>query len=521
MSYDEANYSPNIGRGNPTTSRVWDSTKDINPTNPSAYIATHAKFDGYGNLIESTDAKGNFSITETSALYNYAFPTKTKSPAVMVNGVSTIFEINFVYDFNTGLMKSTTDANGKTTEMFYDESLRPIKTIAANGHQTITEYGVGTSAETRYTKVKTQIDATNWKEGISWYDGLGRTFKTQSVDSNGDVFTETEFDSSGRPWRSTNPYRNGEAKIWTTAVYDNAGRIKESITSDGAKVKTDYAVAVTGNQIGIAITVTDQALKQRRSITNALGQITRVDEPNNTGELGTVDAPNQPTFYTYDNLDNLITVNQDVQTRNFVYDSLSRLKTATNPESGTINYTYDANNNLQTKTDARNIKTIHDYDSLNRIKKRCYTIPNPQVNLTDCGTLTASDTNLNTPAVTFEYDNVTNAKGSLTKVTTGNTSNPFSTTEYNSFDIMGRVMSHKQTIEGNIYNTSYVYNLSGGLIEETYPSGRVVKTTLDADGDLQQIQSKKLKRINYLMQVRKFSSVFQKLWYKPIKNLYQ
>jgi RHS repeat-associated protein len=36
-----------------------------------------------------------------------------------------------------------------------------------------------------------------------------------------------------------------------------------------------------------------------------------------------------------------------------------------------------------------------------------------------------------------------------------------------------------------------LYNLSGALIEETYPSGRVVKNTLDADGDLQQIQSSK------------------------------
>jgi hypothetical protein len=30
------------------------------------------------------------------------------------------------------------------------------------------------------------------------------------------------------------------------------------------------------------------------------------------------------------------------------------------------------------------------------------------------------------------------------------------------------------------------------LIEETYPSGRVVKNTLDIDGDLAQVQSKKL-----------------------------
>ncbi len=65
-------------------------------------------------------------------------------------------------------------------------------------------------------------------------------------------------------------------------------------------------------------------------------------------------------------------------------------------------------------------------------------------------------------------------------------------TKYNSFDILGRVLSHSQITDGNTYNSSYVYNLSGALIEETYPSGRVVKNTLDQDGDLQQVQSKKL-----------------------------
>jgi YD repeat-containing protein len=51
-----------------------------------------------------------------------------------------------------------------------------------------------------------------------------------------------------------------------------------------------------------------------------------------------------------------------------------------------------------------------------------------------------------------------------------------STTEYTSFDILGRVTGHKQTTDGTDYVTGYTYNLSGALIEETYPSGRVVGT---------------------------------------------
>src|SRR5690606_17306461 len=102
---------------------------------------------------------------------------------------------------------------------------------------------------------------------------------------------------------------------------------------DSAVVTTAYSLATSGSQIGTTVTVTDQAGKLRRSITNGIGQLTRVDEPNASNQLGAVDNPNQYTAYSYDLLNNLTTVNQGVQTRTFSYDNLSRLKSAVNPES--------------------------------------------------------------------------------------------------------------------------------------------------------------------------------------------
>jgi YD repeat-containing protein len=72
------------------------------------------------------------------------------------------------------------------------------------------------------------------------------------------------------------------------------------------------------------------------------------------------------THYAYDVLDDLTAVTQAGQSRTFVYDSLKRLKQATNPESGAVNDAYDGNSNLQTKTDARSITTTFAYDALNR-----------------------------------------------------------------------------------------------------------------------------------------------------------
>jgi YD repeat-containing protein len=80
----------------------------------------------------------------------------------------------------------------------------------------------------------------------------------------------------------------------------------------------------------------------------------------------------QPTSYAYDVFGNLTTVTQGSQMRTFTYDSLSRLRTAVNPESGSISYQYDDNGNLLVKTDARGVSAHFEYDSLNRIKRRWY-----------------------------------------------------------------------------------------------------------------------------------------------------
>ena len=206
------------------------------------------------------------------------------------------------------------------------------------------------------------------------------------------------------------------------------------------------------------MTVTDQALKNRRSVTDALGRLARVDEPDVQGNLTLA------TDYTYDVLNNLRIVQQGGQTRNFVYDALSRLTSASNPESGIVSYDYDNNGNLKTKIDARNVMTTYVYDELNRVKTRSY----------------AGETSgYQTPAVNYTYDGagsipaIANSLGRLTKVTNG-----ISSTEYTAFDALGRVKASRQTTSINginhPYDFSYTYDLAGNLKTETYPSGIVV-----------------------------------------------
>jgi hypothetical protein len=45
-----------------------------------------------------------------------------------------------------------------------------------------------------WVKSRTQIDAQNWAESITYFDGLGRAYKSEEVNSQGNIFVEKEFD---------------------------------------------------------------------------------------------------------------------------------------------------------------------------------------------------------------------------------------------------------------------------------------------------------------------------------------
>lgn len=483
--FDESGRSPGY-RGNPTTAKVWDSTKGV-VTNTSAYISTSARFDQWGNQYEATDAKGNTTTTTFDSTYN-TFPIQVTAPVpdpTNTHGSNAGFVTSATFDPTTGLPLTATDTNGLETRIEYDPvMLRPLTTKTYYA-----ENQVGSTAETIYhdepnnywVKNRSQIDTNVWAETITYFDGLGRAWKTEEVNSNGNIFVEKEFDAEGRVRRVSNPFRLGETKVWTTNVYDEASRIKEVILQDGATIKTDYGVSVSG-VVGITKQITDQAGNRRRGISDALGRMVRVIE----------DPAGQALFtdYVFDTLGKLRKTVQGDQNRFFMYDSLGRLLYAKQPEQDTrsafvatdpvtgnsawsVKYEYDDNANITRTTDARGAYIDGTYDNLNRLKVRDYSDPG-------------------TADVSFFYDGKglgsvpARSNGKTTKVTSS-----ISETRYTYFDELGRLKNHEQITDGQTYSTEYAYNLSGGLVSETYPSGRIVNYDINTDGDLSRVWGQK------------------------------
>ena len=216
---------------------------------------------------------------------------------------------------------------------------------------------------------------------------------------------------------------------------------------------------------------------------------TTAADPELAGGYNPGDVNNQTyaTLYQYDALGNLLCVEQHGgvtgtgcsaspasdasspwRVRRFTYDSLSRLLTAHNPESGTITYSYDADGNLLQKTSpapnqiSSATQTIsYCYDELHRVTGKAWS---------------AQTCPLSSRVVTYTYDSGANAKGKLTGVTDQAGSAGYS------YDVLGRLASETRVIAGVSKSISYEYNLDGSLKTLHYPSGAAITYAPDSAG---------------------------------------
>ncbi len=285
------------------------------------------------------------------------------------------------------------DANGIVSSGYYSDSLdRPTQLIrAVNG-------GADTNSQVTFAYddvnhiITSTGDQSSYNDNLlktqTLYDGLGRTTEKRQYEGGSNyIAVQIQYDALGRPYQTSNPFRpwQSETAVWTTMGFDALGRVVLVTTPDSAVVGTAYS--------GSRVLVADQVGKKRISLTDGLGRLKEVWEVTSSDSAteslsfpgDSSIAAGYVTRYDHDTLDNLTSVSQRVgtsgtnQTRSFVYDSLKRLTSASNPESGTISYDYDANGNLLHKTDARSITATYVYDSLNRVTSRSYSDSTPTV----------------------------------------------------------------------------------------------------------------------------------------------
>ncbi len=500
--------------GNVKYEERWDSVKPTTMPGLGTLSAANAQvltrgYDSVGNLIE-IGAPGIIGAPEIHTTIHYdslpgvdgpgPYPTRV----VYAPGMALARTWSYDWDDASGWLKSSTDVdNALTTEYSYDALGRPLTVKEAGERTTAIVY------DDRNRRVTTSSDLLTLGDGklqtIAQHDMLGRVIETRVSDgdalstSNGIVTTTRYIHTAGAPLKvvTSAPYRPpADATLERTCTqFDRLGRPTAIGVFRGAPAPADCEMASasrTGRTriayIADQTTITDPAGKTRVEFRDALGRLVQVTE-----DPGADPKLNYVTMYNYDPLDNLIRVYQyghymtpagDVQppptqSRSFDYSSLSRLTSATNPESGTTSYTYHDAGNLETRTDARGVLAKYCYDALQRLKTIKYTIPpDPTPEM-------PNDCPAPTPDVTYHYHMSGSPNiGQLESIV----SDAAEATDI-SYDALGRVTSMSQTIAGHpdTFTFANTYYKNDALKTQTYPSGRMVTYDVDDAGRVEDV----------------------------------
>lgn len=463
-------------RGNATTIKQWRNTD-------GAWLNTNNQYDDAGNALKITDPLGH--ATQFGYTDSWGNTTCTPTGGSGAAYVSTVTDAllhvrSTAYNSCTGTPSSATDVNSKTTTFTYDLMNRVLTKNLPDGGQTSMTYNdvlpVSFTSSTKITTTPSLLLLTT----AMIVDGLGRPTQLQlTSDQQGTVYTDTTYDALGRKSTVSNPYRTFSDSTYgiSTTNYDALGRITKVIPPDG----TTSANNITTTYSGRCTTVTDQAGKSRTSCADALGRLIQAIE-----DPGTSPHLNFETDYAYDVLDNLLCVGQkgtntgsfttcaavpaSWRPRNFIYNSLSQLTQASNPESGTISYGYDAAGNLSSKTSpapnqtgASTVTLSYCYDALNRKTSKAYT---------------AQSCPMASPVASYFYDQtsyngltIANGIGRRTGMSDA------AGAEAWSYDItagVGWKTTDKRTTNGISKITIAQNNLAGSVASLTYPSTRVI-----------------------------------------------
>ncbi len=202
-------------------------------------------------------------------------------------------------------------------------------------------------------------------------DGLGRAVSTLVSAPGGAIESDTTYDALNRVSCVTNPYISTPSGYYTCKTYDALSRplaLYQGSTStsspNGDEKQWSYS--------GLTTTATDEILNKSKATTDFLGRIVGANEPTVNNSTSTMLS----TTYTYSvygltNVDQTGVSGETARTRYFDYDSLGRLTTAYNPETGAIGYSYPVSGTLCaydpslpcSKTDHRAVTTTYGYST--------------------------------------------------------------------------------------------------------------------------------------------------------------
>ena len=368
-----------------------------------------------------------------------------------------------------------------------------VNSINGNGSSPVTAYLNG--AYVMLTS-KASGSGTNYSLSVSVVDddptdwpapSFGASASGPNLTGGADASYSTVYDTGTVTVTVTGP-----SSVTETVPYDQSSSPSSIAGAIAGKFNSDGNPLVTAANSGGALTLTAKTsgagISYSISGSSATSQGQYFGSPSFSAGSGSVAGGQNPgpgglaypfvTTYQYNARGDLTDVNQAgdgsaPRTRHFDYDTLSRLTSATNPESGTTQYAYtidptcNPDGLLNSMTDGRGLSTTYCYDGLHRITKKSY-----------------SD---GSSSREYYYDQGGHGS-SIGRLT--HASNDVNAAYDPTYDVMGRVISQTYCIPSDCsYGVSVnaQYDRAGHLTWLTYPSGRKVHNFYTAGDRLKQI----------------------------------
>jgi YD repeat-containing protein len=464
-------------------------------------------YDETGQVLSVTDSLHN----TTSLSYNDSYtngdpPTGYHTNAYLTtitppttNGIS--HTSTYMYDYEKGELSVATDENSQATNYSYNDPWDRL--TAANypdgGQKSYSYVDAGPNPSVTASTLLNSGGTTETSTKIM--DGVGHVLYELTSDPNGADAVQTAIDGNGRVWTKSNPFRGcpalanpypgctPPANTTTTNYYDALGRPIETSEQDGSTLQWCYDGAASSlavycnSHLGSVLTgtwvdSTDERSNHWQRTSDAFGRLTEVMEPSGSSQSAAME-----TDYLYNALNDLLSVKQcgalcsspasnGPIVRSFQYDSLSRLYSAANPETGVVSYIYDANSNLLSKIDARGVKTSYQYDALNRVLSKTYTGDASYTPLS-CYQYDSSSATCSQPKSNLIGRPTNSWTQSASTTSSCSTSASFLTKRSIAcYDAMGRVTQERQftpasQASGTLYAPVYTYDLAGDLTSST------------------------------------------------------
>jgi len=428
--------------------------------------------------------------------------------AFLNNGVASWQAIDRTRDANTGVILESRDPSDVVTTYEYDALGRLTSVSPASEDATAIAYpSLNETLVTQGNPNGSDFVFTRYR-----YDGLGRLTATEKRPSapttehpiacqttRYHVLGHVEYQSE---WRyAADVCAAGEAgEVGTSyslqasdatgSPSDPLGRFRRVIPADadratGEKViSTDYyGVDRTVTTHGIVGATGDSFPATTAYHHDGLGRLIHVDTPSGkgcsvSGQVCVSDdnCPGEETcetrdggadaHYYYDAVDRLVEVELSAgpgssQPRRFTYDGVGRLKSAENPENGTVVYeAYDGLGNLTRVRDAEGNLQTFVFDFAGRLKEKRVKPAGGSERL----------------VMTLSYDNAAadrgRSAGKLTTIKSYDDAGVLNLTEDRYYHgTTGRLVkaSHLFADSPAVYNTTMEYNIRGELSRITYP----------------------------------------------------